>query len=157
VGKIQCGNSFRRMLTLFELFGAVFSFDVETLFPYLFFSTTPLPAPMPMVTYGALLFYFVIFICHFLKDGPQNIARRKQCLEGRPITSLGHQAGAKSFLRGPKFFKHCPVVLSNVQHISPGRRKFFCVSHRTGLRGRNEGNCPGPPLQGGLLQLTASP
>jgi len=42
------------------------------------FSTTPLPAPMRMVTYGALLLYFVIFICHFLKDGPQNITYIQQ-------------------------------------------------------------------------------
>jgi len=34
------GNSERRMLSLFELFGAVFLFI--TVFPHLFFSTTPL-------------------------------------------------------------------------------------------------------------------
>jgi len=33
--------------------------------------------------------------------------------------------GAKGFLKGPKFFKLCPMVLKYVQHIFQGRRKKF--------------------------------
>jgi len=32
---------------------------------------------------------------------------------------LGTPGGAKSFLRGPKFFELCPIVLNYVQHIFP--------------------------------------
>ena len=50
---------------------------------------------------------------------------------------------AKSFLRGTKIFKLCPIVLSYVQHIFPGGRKNFlggkvpCAPIPTGL---NVGN-----------------
>ena len=35
-------------------------------------------------------------------------------------SQLRTAGGEKSFLRGPKFFKLCPMVLNNVQHIFPG-------------------------------------
>jgi len=45
--------------------------------------------------------------------------------EGRPVTSLEHQAGRRVFWVGSKFFKLCPIVLNYVQQISPqGARNF---------------------------------
>jgi len=38
---------------------------------------------------------------------------------------LGTPGGAKSFLRGGKFFKLCPIALKYVQHIFPGGGKVF--------------------------------
>jgi len=45
--------------------------------------------------------------------------------KSRPVTSLGHQEGQRVFWEGPKFFKLCPIVSNNVQHIFPERRIFF--------------------------------
>jgi len=33
-------------------------------------------------------------------------------------------AGAKSFLRGAKFFELCPIFLNYVQHVFPGGENF---------------------------------
>jgi len=38
---------------------------------------------------------------------------------------LGTSGEAKSFLRGAKFFKLCPIFLNYVQHIFPGGRIIF--------------------------------
>jgi len=54
----------------------------------------------------------------------------------RPVTSLRHQGGAKSFLRGAKFFTLCPIDLNYFQNIFPGFLGGFrrhCVPMVTGL------------------------
>jgi len=43
------------------------------------------------------------------------------CNQARNL--LGPLGGAKSFLRGPNFFKACPIVLNYVQHIFPRGRE----------------------------------
>jgi len=49
----------------------------------------------------------------------------------RPVTSLGHQGWRRvfwwspNFLKGPKFFKLCPIVFNCAQHIFPGGRKIL--------------------------------
>jgi len=46
-------------------------------------------------------------------------------MEGRPVTSLGHQEGRRVFSEGPKIFELCPIVSNYIQHIFPwGREKF---------------------------------
>jgi len=43
----------------------------------------------------------------------------------RPVTSLEHQGGAKSFLRGAHIFTLCPIDLNYVQNIFPGGAIIF--------------------------------
>jgi len=38
---------------------------------------------------------------------------------------FGTLGGAKGFLKGPKFFKLCPIILNYVQHIFKGGEKSF--------------------------------
>jgi len=61
------------------------------------------------------------------------------CVQGRPVTSLGHPEGRRVFWEGPKFFELCPVVSNDDQHIFPGGANNF-------LRGIR------PPLVTGLVQ-----
>jgi len=43
----------------------------------------------------------------------------------RPATSLGHQGGWRVFWEWRRFFKLCPILSNDVQHILPGGRKIF--------------------------------
>jgi len=42
-----------------------------------------------------------------------------------PVTSLVHQGWRTVFWEWPKFFKLCPMLLNNVEHIFPGVSKIF--------------------------------
>jgi len=65
---------------------------------------------MRMVTYGALLLYFVIFICHFLKDGPQNITYIQQVVMQNQLSA---PTGDTKWVEG---LKYLATVLWDTMH-----------------------------------------
>jgi len=67
----------------------------------------------------------------------------KGCTLHQARNQLGTAWGAKNFWEWPKFFKLCPILLNNVQHIFSGGAKIFLGGASPSLR----------PLVTGLLYI----